>query len=301
MAVSALNASLAKRTSEFCNSHCTFLALRASAEVTFHLLGYKAKTYLFGSMWKLLDKALRVVATSFLVLLIGSLTLVVTMCDAGWHHSQDVVVRNQTSAPLLLSFTLPRSTLEMDTVWWGIAGKGQGAERAVGYALCLTELTAEDLRYHLPFRLSILLTATADTLVSFDMRTDLGRGNVPRRWDQEPWLTRQQQEAPSADDFARGSGLRVRAAGADSVFFTFVLAPDSSFLVARRSLGLRHSDPDRMEAEEFQLRPTVQWVNAAGTQIDRYIPVAAAQRQLEVAAQQERSNDYHLIHYLNYR
>lgn len=250
-------------------------------------------------MWKLLNKVLQVVATGFLVLVIGCLALVVTMCDSGWHHSQDVLVRNQTSAPLLLTFTLPRAALETDTVWWG-TGKW-GAERAVGYALCLTKLTAEDLRYRTPLRLPILLTATADTLVSFDMRTDLGRGNVPRRWDQEPWLTRQQQEAPSADDFARGSGLRVRAAGADSVHLTFTLAPDSSFLVARRSLGLRHSDPDRMEAEEFQLRPTVRWVNAAGAQVDRYIPIAAAQRQLEVAAQQERSNNYHLVYYLNYR
>lgn len=252
-------------------------------------------------MWNLIGKVLQLLAAGYLVLVVGFLILVVTMCDSGWHHSQDVFVRNQTSAPLLLTFTLPRSTLEMDTVWWGIAGKDWGIEREVGYAVRLTALTADGFRYRAPYQLPVLLTGTADTLVSIDTRSDLGRGYVTRLWDREPWLTRQHQVAPSAGDFARGIGLTVRAASPDSVLLTFPLAPDSSFLVARRSLRLHHSDPDQIEGEELLLRPIVRWVNAAGTQVDHHIAAAAALRQLEVAAQLERSNTYQLTHYLNYR
>jgi hypothetical protein len=228
-------------------------------------------------------------------LLIGGLAVLATACTPEWRNSESVYVRNQTSQPLRLTLTVARAALQLDTVWWGIDMHSY-EYREMGFALQLTGIQAEGLYYPAP----VLVRNSADTLVRHIFGERKQNFNFPHPWDREPWLTRQQQPPPEAAEFARGVVLDSLPGAPDSLRFTFALAPDSVFLVARRSLRLRHSDPDRIEGEDLLLRPTVQWTNARGTH--RHLaPVPAARNLLAATAPTTYGDNYRWTHYLNYR
>lgn len=222
-----------------------------------------------------------------------------TACTPEWSNSESVYVRNQTGQPLQLTLTVARAALQFDTVWWGIDMHSY-EYREMGFAQRLTGIQTDGLRYPDPVQLPVLVRNSADTLVREifgERRRDL---YFPHPWDREPWPTRRQQPPPDTAEWARGVALAPLPGVPDSVRFTFALAPDSAFLVARRSLRLHHSDPDRIEGEDLRLRPSVQWTNARGTHRQPAL-VAAAQNLLRATAPTAYGANYHWVHYLNYR
>ncbi|WP_460503356.1 hypothetical protein, partial [Hymenobacter agri] len=215
---------------------------------------------------------------AFCYCLPGLLAGLATACTPEWSNSESVYVRNQTGQPLHLTLTVARAALQLDTVWWGIDMHSY-EYREMGFVQRLTDIRADGLQYPPPMRLPVLVRNSADTLVREIFRERRQDINFPHPWDQEPWLTRQEQPQPDTAEWARGVALDPLPGVPDSVRFTFALAPDSTFLVARRSMRLHHSDPDRIEGEDLYLRPVVQWTNARGTH-RQPAPVAAAQNLL---------------------
>ena len=220
-------------------------------------------------------------------------------CTPEWSNSESVYVRNQTGQPLRLTLTVARAALQLDTVWWGVATHIY-EYREMGFVQRLTDIRAHGLQYPAPMRLPVLVRNSADTLVREIFRERRRDINFPHPWDQEPWLTRQEQPLPDTAEWARGVVLEPLPGVPDSVRFTFALAPDSALLVARRGMRLHHSDPDRIEGEDWRLRPVVQWTNTRGTH--RHLaPVAAAQNLLAATAPTTFGANYSWVHYLNYR
>jgi hypothetical protein len=194
-----------------------------------------------------------------------------------------------------MRLTLPvaQQAYQIDTIWWG-ASSYVGDHQHLGYALRVTELNAEGLRYPCPVALPSLIQGKADTL-------DLALAGGPFAWQQEPWLTRQRQPPPAASEFAHGVALNSLAAWPDSLQLTFSLAPDSVFRMAVHSLRLHHSDPDRIEGEEMLLPLRVQWQAPTGQWYQEQVPAAYWLHQLDAEGEQRHADTYHLKYYLNYK
>lgn len=141
-----------------------------------------------------------------------------------------VWVRNQTRSPLVVTLPLARSSVPMDTVWWGV----DIAPEAIGRAILAPGLTIEGVGYYPG---AIPLEGSEDTLVAHTRVDFAPSGRVGKRKLFYPernlpvWKQRLRNYKPVIEESVR---LRLLPRQPDSVMVVIRLAPGGTFLVAQQ-------------------------------------------------------------------
>lgn len=210
-----------------------------------------------------------------------------------WQGGQQVYLRNRTGAPLQVALTVPRTALDVDTVWWGISTNGT----AVGRAAVVRKLYVPGLRPHLA---PPALFGTADTLVAAGFYYP-GKYRT-FRWYQNPnsdlWMARAKQPYPALNSALRALPLFSEP---DSVRLVFSVAPDSVLQAASLDMGFRHSDPDKHWIDPEGSKLLVNWRDRAGQVHRQPFPTRHWLDTMERVADQRGKHNYQLTHYADYQ
>ena len=144
----------------------------------------------------------------------------------------EVYLRNRTDSVLFVLLKVPRSPLQIDTIWWGV----NAAPEAVGWAVATVApyLTLGDIAY--PLTAPVLLQGSGDTLVA-DKPIDLpATGQVGKRKLFYPhrnlplWQERVRHFKPV---FEPTMVIQPFPGQPDSVVIRIQVAAHSTFLLAR--------------------------------------------------------------------
>ncbi|GGG47923.1 hypothetical protein GCM10011378_25110 [Hymenobacter glacieicola] len=222
----------------------------------------------------------------------------------------EVYFRNRTNAMLSLALTVPRSSLQLDTVWWGV----EIAPEAVGYAMVARHLTLGWVEY--PVTAPVLLQGSGDTLVA-DKPIDLAAtgmaGKRPAFYPHRNlplWKSRLRQYKPA---FESTVTLRPLSGKLDSIIVVVKIAPYDSLLLAQEQerpvevtepKNVKEGRPVDEAVEEtisFALLPRVQWTDSLQRAHRQYITLAdiknaRAKKTITVSKEPSKS-----IHYLDFK
>ncbi|RPD47706.1 hypothetical protein DNI29_09680 [Hymenobacter sediminis] len=222
----------------------------------------------------------------------------------------EVYLRNRTNAMLSLTLTVPRSSLQLDTVWWGV----EIAPEAVGYAMVARNLTLGWIEY--PVTAPVLLQGSGDTLVA-DKPIDLAAtgmaGKRPAFYPHRNlslWKSRLRQYKPAFESTVM---LRPLSGKPDSIIVVVKIAPYDSLLLAQeQERPVEVTDPKNAEVgrpideatEEtisFALLPRVQWTDSLQRAHRQYIILAdiknaRAKKNITVSKKPSKS-----IYYLDFK
>jgi len=214
-----------------------------------------------------------------------------------WENSQHVYLRNRTGYPLRVALTVPRTALDVDTVWWGITTNGSAVVRSA----VVRKLYVPDLRYNLT---APALLGAADTLVAagFEEQTQYLGKHRTFDWYQNPnsdlWLARASQPYPTLSSAVQVLSLPSRP---DSVQLVFSVAPDSVLWAATLRMGFRHNDPDRHWIGHDGPKLMVSWRDRAGQGHRQPFPTNHWLDTMQGVARQRGEHTYLLTHYVDYR
>ncbi|SDY34289.1 hypothetical protein [Hymenobacter psychrophilus] len=184
----------------------------------------------------------------------------------------EVYLRNQTNTELFMTLKVPRFSLQLDTVWWGI----EIAPEAVGRAVVGHYLSPERAKY--PFKAPILLQGSGDTLVA-DRAIDLpATGQVGKRKVFYPhqnlplWKERVRHYKPT---FEPKVLIQSFSGQPDSITVVVRVASYGTFLLAHeertkvRDVNVEDLDEEAPAGSEvyekttsFALLPTVRWTDS---------------------------------------
>jgi len=253
------------------------------------------------TVWKIF---LALVGSAVALYLLGGLLVTAVFVVPGvlgsfdeWENSQQVHLRNRTGSPLQVALTVPRTSLGVDTVWWGITTNGTAVVRAA----VVRELYVPGLRSHLA---APALFGAADTLVAAGFENTVYYPGKYRtfNWYQNPdsdlWMARAKQPYPTLSSAVQVLPLLSRP---DSVQLVFSVPPDSMLWAATLSGGFRHSDPDRHWIGHDGPKMMVNWRDRAGQAHRRRFPTNHWFDTMERVARQRGEHNYQLTHYADYR
>ncbi|WP_426492602.1 hypothetical protein [Hymenobacter sp. 102] len=223
----------------------------------------------------------------------------------------EVYLRNLTNAELVMTLKIPRSSVQIDTVWWGV----EIAPEAVGRAVVGHYLSPE--RAEDPFKAPILLQGSADTLVA-DKLIDLpATGRVGKREKFYPhqnlplWKERVRQYKPA---FEPRMLIQPFSGQPDSVTMVVRVTSRSTFLLAweertaTRDVSVENPDRDVPAGSEvyekttsFTLLPSVRWRDSLHHSHKRRVTSSDIQKARKTQPVRDSTEQNKLIYYLDYQ
>lgn len=224
--------------------------------------------------------------------------------------SSDVYLRNRNDSVFFLTLTVPRSSLQIDTVWWGV----QVAPEAVGWAVAAVAPSLILANTVYPLTGPVLLQGSGDTLVA-DKPIDLpATGLVGKRKLFYPhrnlplWKERVRQFKPV---FEPTMVIQPFAGQPDSVVMIVRLASDGTFLLAReekrtmRRVELEDVNEDgridTLVVTAYALLPTVRWTDSLQHSHNRRVTSADIQKARATRPIRDSAEPNKLIYYLDYQ
>ena len=217
----------------------------------------------------------------------------------GVESSTETYLRNQTGAPLFITLTLPRSSLRLDTVWWGI----NSAPEAVGRAVVARHVFLACAGSTIPG--PMLLEGSGDTLVA-DRPLDLAAtGLMGKRKRYYPhqnvplWTERLRQYQPA---FSPSIRLRQLPHQPDSLRLTVAVAPQEAFMLAKTTRWLGQA-PALARADSrppCALAARVRWTDSLG-RVQTHRVIFPDSSHLYTSEKDSTLGNYTQRRYLDYR
>jgi len=225
----------------------------------------------------------------------------------------EVYLRNQTDSVLFLLLKVPRSSLQIDTIWWGV----EVAPEAIGRAVAATApyISLGDTVY--PLTAPIVVQGTGDTLVA-DKPIDLpATGQVSKRKLFYPhrnlplWKERVRHFKPV---FEPTMVIKSFSGQPDSVVLIVQVTSSGTFLLAREERstmktveledmndnGLMDTVVHRKNTS-FALLPTVQWTDSLHHSHKRHITWTDIKKARSTRFFRDSTDHTNRIYYLDYR